>query len=240
MPSVPNGTDTFYYSWHTPAVGGDIGSWDTVLNALFGEDGAGGSTEGVDEVIYGIETDLDTMKSDIDSLETRIETLEGNNPVAMAARIELSSGQSIPSGTATALSLGSVVFDEGSCTGTANRITVPASGDGIWLIRAQVTGARYGPNGAGDDDGRYWLIELKKNGTTVAKGRVPYINDGADSADSDDVSVGVSWLENATAADYYTVEVTQDLEGADPGATTVAADTGTYLEAVRVLADPTA
>jgi hypothetical protein len=239
MPTVPNGADTFYYSWHTPAVGADIGTWDTILNALFGEDGAGGATDGVDEVIGDLETALDTLKTTIDNVGTRIDTLEDNVPVPIGSRIELSSGQSIPSNTATQLDLTSVVFDEGATTTVADTITVPTGGEGIWMFRAQVTGLRYAPNATGDDDGRFWLIEIMKNGTAVAHGRVPYIDDGADSVDSDDVSVGVSFLDSPAAADAYTVRVTQNALNADPGATTVAADTGTYFEGVRILADPT-
>jgi hypothetical protein len=239
MPLVPNGSNTFYYSWHTPAIGADIGSWDTILNTLFGEDGAGGATDGVDEVIGDLETALGTLKTDIDTLTDRIVVLEGAAPVPMGSRIELGSGQSIPSGIATQLDLTSVVFDEGATTATADTITIPAAGTGIWMFRAQVTGARFAPNASGNDDGRYWLIEIMKNGTAVAHGRVAYIDDGADSVDSDDVSVGVSWLDSPSVADVFTVRVTQNALDADPGATTVAADTGTYFEGVRVLADPT-
>jgi hypothetical protein len=238
MPQVPNGADTFYYSWHTPAVGADIGTWDTILNSLFGEDGAGGATDGVDEVIGDLEAAIDILVSDIDSLTDRIVTLEGSAPVVMGSRIELGSGQSIPSGVATQLDLTSVVFDQGATTTAADTITIPTAGTGVWMFRAQVTGAKYAPGGTGTDDGRSWLIEIMKNGVAVAHGRIPWIDDGVDSVDSDDVSVGVSWLDSPAVADAYTVRVTQDAQDADPGATTVAADTGTYFEGVRILADP--
>jgi hypothetical protein len=232
---------TLHYDWAIPDVGGDIGSWDGILNTMFGEDTAVDPVPvlGMDAVIGLIEADIDTLKTDLDSLLGRITTLEANAVTSMGARLDMSGTQAIPQDVSTKLTFGNVVFDEGGVTTDTTRITVPDSGAGAWQIRASVTGDRYAPNSSGDDDGRFWELIIWKNGITgteLARKRVPYINDGVHSSDSSTITVGISILDSeAVEGDYYEAFVEQGAEtGGDPGSSTVAVGTGTFIEGVRV------
>lgn len=229
---------TLHYAWAIPDVGGDIGSWDGILNTMFGEDTAVDPVPvlGMDEVIGLIEADIDTLKSDLDSLLSRITTLEANQPAPMGARLDMSGTQAITIDTSTKLTFGNVVFDEGGVTTDTTRITVPDSGAGAWQIRASVTGDRYADAG---DDGRYWELIIWKNGITgteLARKRIPYVNDGLHDTDSGTISVGISVLDaGAVEGDYYEAFVQQgDDADASSGSSTVAVGTGTFIEGVRV------
>lgn len=227
------GDPSKWYDWEIPDVGGNIGSWDTILNKVFGEDNADGDDDpsaGVDEVLFLLEGNLDTLKTDIDALLTRITTLELTTPISMGARVEMSGTQAIPEDVSTQLTFGTVDMDQGSCTTDTKAITVPASGAGAWQIRASVTGERH----ADSDDGWMWELLIKKNGTTIARKRVPWVNDGVASASST-ITVGLSIIDpSAVETDVYTAWVEHSDEDGSPGSETIAVGTGTFLQGVRM------
>lgn len=59
-----------------PDVGGDVGAWGGILRSIFGEDGAGGGTPGIDEILGDVKTTADA------ALPTAGGTLTGNLEVA--------------------------------------------------------------------------------------------------------------------------------------------------------------
>ena len=230
---------TANYGWLLPDVGGDIGSWGGILNSVFGEDDATAPLVlGIDGVIALLQAQLDTLESEIDAIETRVTTLEDTPPTALGARSELSSSQSVPKNSATKMGWGTNIFDEGSLsTPDITRMTVPADGTGLWQIRASIKGPKTAGSAGGGDDGRFMLIQIKKNGTEIiGEARIPYFNDGIDQSNSGDVSVDVAVLDVATAAgDYYEAWLTQGFaSGGGTSSLTVEAGNGSYLEAMRI------
>jgi hypothetical protein len=226
---------TAWYGWLIPDVGGNIGTWDTILNQMWGQDTADAPYPiGVDEVIGLIEADIDTLRSDITTLLGRITTLEANTIASMGARLEKSGSQVVTIGSSQKVEYGTVLFDEGSTTTTAHRITVPASGAGAWQIRASVTGERFA-GGGGNDDSKYWEIVIQKNGDTIARKRITFLNDGGDSNRTSTYTVAIAILDgDAIEGDYYEAWIEQGDDDNDSGSSTVAAGKGTFLEAVRV------
>ncbi len=228
---------TLWYLWELPNVGGDIGGWGGILNTMWAEDTAVSPTPvlGVDAVVGLVEADIDTLRTAVTTLLARVTTLEANAVVSMGARIEKSGTQAITIATSTKVTFGTVVFDEGSSTATVDRITVPASGAGAWQIRASVTGERF----ANGNDSRYWELIIKKtSGSTVtnlARSRVPYLNDGGDSTNTDRSTVAITVLDAAAVqGDYYEVWIEHGDDNNDSGSSTIAVGTGTFLEGVRV------
>jgi hypothetical protein len=228
--AVSNPSNT--YGWILPVVGAAVGAWGGILNTIFGEDGVSGGIKGIDQVISEIQTDLTTAEEDIVALEADIVTLEGEGASAFFARSSMSGAQSIPKANATKVTWGVADFDNGGLiTPDATLITIPAEGDGAYMIRASVQLAYTVGSG---DDGRQIIISIRKGGVVVAQASVPYLNDGVDSSNSGDVTVAVAYLDGAAvAAEFYDVTVYQTFFDSGTGSANVKADTGSFFEAVR-------
>ncbi len=225
---------TANYGWLLPDVGGDIGAWGGILNSVFGEDGAGGAVKGIDQVIAELQLEVDALTVILDDLEDRVTTLEANPATALGARSELSSGQSVAKNSATKMSWGTSVFDEGDLSvPDITRMTVPTDGTGLWQIRGSIKAPRTVGSG---DDGRSFLIQVRKNGTEIlAEARIPYLNDSVDSSNSGDISLDVACLDVSTAdGDYYEILLTQSFAAGGTGSVTVEAGNGSFMEAMRI------
>lgn len=240
--SVNNPTQ--WYKWVLPVTGGSIGAWGTILNTMFSEDTGDTTTVpslGIDETVWNLQAELDTLTTAIDTLQDRIAAEEASPATSFGARTERSSSQSIPKSVAspgTKVAFNSMVFDEGDLTlGDVTRLTVPVGAAGYWQIRASIKVPRTtGPGSAGGDDGRFWVLRIVKNGTEIlADRREPYLNDGVDESNSGDFTLGLSVANLAAEADYYEAFVDQGFFDGGTDAATLAAGNGTYLEAVRVL-----
>lgn len=231
---------TANYGWTLPNVGGSIGVWGALLNAVFGEDGASGEVKGVDQVVHELQQEVDTLEVDVADLDTRVSTIEQAGVTAFYARINRSTDQSIIQGQTTLAQWENTDFDEGNLTVTANRLTVPAGAAGLWQIRAVLSMRSYSD---GDDSFRIQAEIRKTSGGTpsqVALSFVPHLNDGFNS-DSGNVTLVLEIIDVAEDGDYYEVYVFAEEPGGDgsPSAT-LRGGTGTYFEAVRLAPGPSA
>jgi len=226
---------TSNYLWVLPVPGANIGSWGTVLNKVFGDDGLDTAALGIDGVIASIQTDVDAAEVNIVNIDARVTVVEAASPANFYARSYRAASQSIPKNVATKVSFDTASFDQGSLLTVANsRITVPTGADGIFQVRAAVRVPAYVGSG---DDGYRWIMEIRKGTTTVAAARVPYLNDGF-SGSSGDVTLMVAGVDAvAVAGDFYEVFVTQTFfAGGDSAANLVGGTGNSYFEAVRLLA----
>lgn len=236
--SVNNPTQ--WYSWVLPVTGGSIGSWGTILNTMFSEDTGDTTTTpslGIDETVWNLQGELDTLTTAIDTLQDRIVAEEASPATSIGARTERSSSQSIPKEVAspgTKVAFNSMIFDAGDLTlGDVTRLTVPVGGSGYWQLRASIKVPRSVGSG---DDGRFWVLRIVKNGTEIlADRREPYLDDDVDSSNSGDFTLGLSVTNLTAEADYFEAFVDQGFSAGGTDAATLAAGNGTFLEAVRVL-----
>ena len=223
------------YLWVLPVPGANIGSWGTVLNKVFGDDGAGSDALGIDGVIAAVQTDVDAAEVNIVNIDDRVTIIEAASPANFYARTYRAASQSIPTGIPTKVSFDTSVFDEGSLLTVSNsRITVPTDADGIYQIRAVVRVPAWVGSG---DDGYRWKIEVRKGSAVVARGKVPYLNDGFDSSSGDVTLLAAGIDAVAIAGDFYEVFVQQDFfAGGNSAANLVGGTANSYFEAIRLLA----
>lgn len=222
---------TSNYGWLLPDVGGDIGAWGGILNAVIGAD-ADEAVKGIDEVIHDLQLALDAAEADIVDIAARVTTLEAGIPAALATRLSLSGAFTIPSDVDTKILWGTVDFDKGSISVADGTVaTVPVDGTGLWQLRAQVEIPYHG-GGAGNDNGRWVYLRIVKNGSEViGNTRHPYTDNGSDSTDTGNVTLNVAVLDQPAAGDTYEVWCSQ---GGVGKSVQIADTVGTYFEAIRI------
>lgn len=139
----------------------------------------------------------------------------------MRARAYISgANQNIGNSATTALNFNTETYDVGTMHDVAvntNRITVPASGAGIYVIDAQVT---FAANVTGRRE-----VYIFKNGSQIAEVKEP-----TNSA-TEETTLQISCHDNAAAADYYEVQVFQNSGG---GLDVVLGERITYFSAMKV------
>jgi hypothetical protein len=229
------------YGWILPVVGGSIGVWGGILNIVFAEDGATGDTKGVDQVVGELQGEVDTLETDLDALETRVTTLEAAGLGANYARISKrvgDGGQSVPARTLVKVTFPTTDFDTGNITPTADTLTIPTGGAGLWQIRA-VAQLRYHSNA---DDSLNYRLEVHhtpfgQTAVKVAEAEVPHLNDGISSQSEDHTLIaGLDIV--AGDGDLFEVFVwASDPDNSIAGF--VRGGDGTYFEGVRVAPDTT-
>lgn len=238
---VPSDNFTTNYRWQMPVVGGDIGAWGPKLNKIFGEDGSGGDTKGIDQVIFELQAEVDALELEVTDLETRIEVLEADPLSAYFARSIRSGALTVPKGVFTKVPWQATDFDENSMTGAdITRMTIPTGGAGLYQIRVSLE--TDWTVGSGDDS-RRWEVEIRRDRggvvTVVGRAESPYQNDGVHDSDSGDITHLVSALDLAQEGDFYEVHVFQTFFAGGSSSGTVRASDGTYFEIARLAPEVT-
>jgi len=222
---------TTNYKWALPDIGGNIGSWGTLLNLIFGNIGTTSDEEdpmGIDGVIGELQEQVNTLETEVDALDDRVTTVEdAGGSTALYFKARRGTGQAIPQGTATKVVWDVEEFDEGDihASGTA---TVPADGGGLWMLHASITGDFHG----GADDSNSWYVEIRVNGLAVASGRTPSTTKGVSSA-SGDVTVQAQTLVDLEDGDEIEVWVIQ-IDPGGSGSESVTSGVGSFFEGVRI------
>lgn len=216
---------TANYDWELPPIGAGFGAWGTILNEIIG-----GTTPvlGIDGVLAGISTDVVAAQADADAIDVRVTALEAAGAAeTFYARLYRSGNQSVSSGSAQQVSFNATSFDQGSLVSGASFV-LPTGADGVYEIRAQIEGDFH----VSGDDARSWVLEIRKDGLTVATARTPALNDGAFGSGGE-MTLRASYFDPAAAAGaVYTVFVTSS--SGSPQLTGTA--DATFFEAVRLIA----
>jgi hypothetical protein len=80
----------------------------------------------------------------------------------VGARRSTNSAQTFTGTSTTKVTLGTVDWDVGTYTGTANRLTVPTNWGGTYLVQASLT-----VSGTGSGAGSFIIVSVSKNATTT-------------------------------------------------------------------------
>ncbi len=224
---------TTNYSWDLPAEGAATDSWGTTLNEMVG-DSVTTTFESIDYTLGKLQDELDAEEVRITDLVERTEQLEAAAPRPAYARAYLASAESVAITVAEKLSF-TEDFDKNDMFDSANptRLTIPDTYQGLYKIRGVVSV----PFATGSDNNSpLWYARIIKNGaTTMAEHRLEMLNDDADNADSGNETMLVEALVNASASDYFELEVYYDDPDSSVATLTVAAGANTtYFEAYRV------
>ena len=145
------------YLWNLPSIGGNIGSWGTLLNLIFGNVGIVSDVDdpmGIDGVIGTLQTDLNTEEARIDAIEDRLTTVESIGITPLFFKVLIASDQSIPHSAATKVAWDTESFDQGDVHASGT-VTIAADQDGLWRLHVNITGASF----AGGDDSASWFVE---------------------------------------------------------------------------------
>lgn len=220
---------TTNYKWALPDIGGNIGSWGTLLNLVFGNEGTIADVTdpmGIDGVIGQLQLDLDAAETQLDGFEDRLDTVEATGTTPLYFQVQRGSAQSIPYNTPTKVAWNTEVFDEGGVHASGT-VTLATGQDGLWHFNANISGASEG----GGDDSTGWLVEIRRNGVAIASARVPALNDGSSAGN---ITVSCSTIVSAVVGDTFEVFVTQFEIGSGPTARNLASGIGSYFEGVRL------
>jgi hypothetical protein len=206
--TVNNPTDN--YGWQMPDEGGDEDTWGTETNELIGD--LAGAIESVDEILAGLQGELDIEQGRISDADSRTSQLEGSAPRPAYARVWMGVGQNISKATKAVLNWDTESFQKetlwGGLSSDPSRLTIPANFDGLFTVRGVV---RF-PFGTGqDEDSNEWYARILKNGDTdnpIAEARIPWMNQNSkSSAAVDDQTLIVEALVDAVGGDYFEIEV---------------------------------
>lgn len=220
------------FDWDLPEIFGDVGAWGQILNSIWGEDGDGGATKGIDQVIHEIQVRVDDAEIALGEIGDRVTVLEAADATPLIAKVSRASGQSVAKGSNVKIIWDVVDFDSGGITTpTVCCLTVPADGAGLWQFRAVIQG----PHSTGSiDDSRFWRLQIVRGSEVIAESRVPYMNDGVHTRDSGDISVEAAAIVVADEGEVFEVFVQQGYSDKGRGSALVEASVGTYFEGSRI------
>jgi hypothetical protein len=203
--TVNNPTDN--YGWQMPDEGGDEDTWGTETNELIGD--LVGAILSVDEILAGLQAELDVEQTRITGADERTSQLEGSAPRPAYARVWMGSGQVIAKATATKLNFDTESFQKEtlwSSSTNPSRFTIPTDFKGLYTVRGVVRV----PFATGfDNQSNEWYARIVKGGSTViAETRIPYMNDDAkNDATVNDQTLIVEALVDAAEGEYFEIEV---------------------------------
>lgn len=220
------------FGWDVPEISGDVGAWGGILNSIWGEDGDGGATKGIDQVVHEIQVRVDAAEVAIGDIGDRVTVLEAGDSTPLIAQISRATGQSIGKGSNAKIIYNVVDFDSGGLTTPQQCcLTVPADGAGLWQFRAVIQAPASVGSG---DDGRFWRVQIVRGSEVIAESRVPYMNDGVHTSNSGDISVEAAAIVVAGDLEVYEVFVQQGYSAGGAGSALVEASVGTYFEGLRL------
>lgn len=224
---------TTNYGWILPTEGASDGTWGTESNELIGD--FVGAILSVDEILAGLQAELDVEQLRIVDVDDRTSQLEGSAPRPAYARVVLGSNQIVAKDVAEMVSWDTEVFDKNdlwALTPQPTRLTVPALFDGLYTVRGVVLVPW--ATGSGNDANAWYARIIKNGATVIAEVRVPYQNDNADNSDSGGVTLLVEALVDAVEDDYFEIEVFYTFSGS--GSATLAllgGSSNSYFEMYR-------